>query len=69
MYAEEGKEKTINGRTYNSGSEKEAEEYAYAKVQQRDEEVYLEVADQDMRYEEMQTICGAKCGILRCGTR
>ena len=65
MYAEEGKEKKINGRTYASGNEAAAEEYAYAKVQQRDEEVYLELTDQDMRYEEMQTMYDELCEELR----
>ncbi len=65
MYAEEGKQKTINGRTYSSGNEAAAEEYAYAKVQQRDEEVYLELTDKDMEYDTMQEMYNTLCEELR----
>lgn len=65
MSAEEGKEKKINGRVFNAGSEADAEAYANAKVQQRDEELYLELVDEDMEYDSMKEMYNTLCEELR----
>ena len=55
-YAEEGKEVKIGNNIFASGCECAAEEYADEKVRQRDEQVYLELADLDMEYESRKTM-------------
>lgn len=63
--ADSDKPKTLNGRTYNPGSEAEAEAYAYAKVKQRNEEYYLECVDEDMEYDSMKEMYNTLCEELR----
>ena len=42
-----------------------AEQYAYEKVQHRDEEILLEVTEEDMEYDSMQEMYNTLCEELR----
>lgn len=67
MALEDGKSKTCNGVTVTGGSvtERQAEAYAYAKVRERDEELYLELTDLDMEYDSMKEMYNTLCEELR----
>ena len=64
MDSEDGKAVEWNGNKYYN-NEADAERYANIKVDERDEEIFLELSDLDVEYESMKQVCETMLETLR----